>query len=118
MTAIIDAETAGFRKTVWVAHHRRADIYLGLIPSLISNAFPGKVKDQINENYAHGGGYSAFGHSQWVFDPLTMTLSFPGDPVFTPKASALIGDERVIVYEAGVVAILQPDGSFEVTRMD
>jgi len=42
----------------------------------------------------------------------------PGDPPFKPLAQAKLRDELIVLYEADFVAVIQPDRSFEVARMD
>ena len=46
------------------------------------------------------------------------TLHYPGDPDFEPLAAVWLRREVIMVYECSIVAIVQPDGSFEVARMD
>jgi hypothetical protein len=47
------------------------------------------------------------------------SLRFPGDPPFLPAAACAFGDELVIFYpQCSLLAVLQADGSFEVTRVD
>jgi len=91
---------------------------LGLIPNFLSLDDPGTVAEQLNRNYAHGGGWSPFGKSQWQMDPNTFTLKYPGDPAMLPIASTTLRDERVFVYPHAFVAIVQKDGTFEVSRLD
>jgi hypothetical protein len=45
-------------------------------------------------------------------------LKFPGDPLLAPICELRMRDERIVLYPASVVAIIQPDGSFEVSRLD
>jgi hypothetical protein len=50
---------------------------------------------------------------------MTMTLHYPGDPPFKPAAMTTIGDEQVFFYPSGAwLLILQPNGDYEVTRVD
>jgi hypothetical protein len=46
-------------------------------------------------------------------------MRFPGDPPFKPAAFTKIGSEMVIFYpNCSLLAIVQPDGTYEVTRVD
>lgn len=87
--------------------------YIGIIPQMLHDDRP--VREQLNEGYAHGGGWQPF-------DGFTMDeagrLCFPGDPPQSPRVWTDYGSERIIFYDHAWVAILQRDGSFEVARMD
>lgn len=96
-------------------HPRATMDHLGLVPEFFWEADPRPAKEQINERYAHGGGWfpiEGFEHRGLG------SIKYPGDPVMTPLASAQLHDETIYVYESGWTMILQPDGSYEVTRMD
>jgi hypothetical protein len=98
---------------------------VGFIPNMISADDPRPLKEQIAENYAHGGGWSPMDH--WKLDPATGTITYPAvsvddDPeepeVYKPIAKAVVRDETFYVYHLAWVCIVQKDGSFEVSRMD
>ena len=56
---------------------------------------------------------------KWKFNPETMVLRFPGDPPFKPLAFTKVNDETVIFYPScSLLCIVQPDGNWEVTRVD
>jgi len=75
------------------------------------------VKDQLNDRYAHGGGYSPL--PGFKLDRMTMSIRWPGDPPLRPSAMTMIGAEKVFYYHYGCwLLILQPDESYEVTRVD
>ena len=89
--------------------------HLGLIPMMFSAFDPAPAKDQIDRNYSHGGGY----RPQRGFKALSRgRIQYPGDPPMNPLFEGLLRDETIRVYESGWVAVVQKDGSFEVTRMD
>jgi hypothetical protein len=47
------------------------------------------------------------------------TLRFPGDPPYRPAAAADFNGELVIFYPScSLLAVIQQDGKFEVTRVD
>lgn len=89
--------------------------YLGMIPYFLTPADPRPAREQFDENYQHGGGWKVFkGHSM---DP-DGTLHYPGDPALPPLAEAKLRDETIRFYDYAWVSITQPDGTFEVCRMD
>lgn len=46
------------------------------------------------------------------------SLVYPGDPPVQPLAQAKLRHELVVFYPHSWVAVIQPDRSFEVCRMD
>ena len=90
--------------------------YLGLLPEIIQSTDPLPVREQIAEHYAHGGGYSPM--DGWTLDTASNNISYPGDEPLIPRASLLVRDELVIVYDYAFVAIIQKNGDFAVQRMD
>ncbi len=107
-----------FNGMKWTELKRDEYDRLGLLPQIILNIDPRPVKEQVADRYAHGGGWHPFGQGKWKFDPVRHTLKYPGDPVFHPYWVTEVRDETVYVYQSGIVAVVQKDGSFEVTRMD
>jgi hypothetical protein len=89
---------------------------LGYIPQIIFAGDPRPVHEQINDRYAHGGGFKPM--KGWSFDPKTHYLRYPGDPAYRPLARAEINDEMVYVYPHAWVCVVASDGTFEVSRMD
>ena len=88
---------------------------LGFLPELISDRDPRPAAKQLDETYAHGGGW----------DPLpgfklgpNYSLKYPGDPPLRPLAMAKLRDEKLVFYHHSYLAVFQPDGSFEVSRVD
>ena len=100
---------------IWVLRDpRTTPEALGLIPSFLSADDPRPAREQFHERYVFGG---------WQpIAALTLIagecLKYPGDPPLWPIAETQLGDERIILYPASIVAIVQPDGSFEAARMD
>lgn len=87
---------------------------VGFIPSFLDNDDPRPAREQFHEGYAHGGGW----RSMKGFTRDGMTLTYPGDPPFMPIAAIPFRNETVLIYRHGIVAIIQQDGSFEVSRLD
>ena len=88
---------------------------LGRIPGMLDVSNPAPARDQFNANYQHGGGWRPR-------DKFTLgdddSLGYPGDEPLHPLAEITFRDERVLIYESNFVAVIQPDRSFEVCRMD
>jgi hypothetical protein len=88
---------------------------LGLLPDFLSDRDPRPAAAQIDQNYAHGGGW----RPQQGFTLLpSKTLTYPGDPPLQPVAMTRLRDETLLFYPHAILAIVQPDGAFEVCRVD
>jgi hypothetical protein len=89
---------------------------LGLLPHFLNDRNPLPARQQFNDAYAHGGGWIPFpGHT---FDSVTHALKYPEDPKMLPLAMMTLRTERIYFYENAWVCIVQPDGTYEVSRMD
>lgn len=104
--------------TVWIILDSRFHpTGLGYLTDFLLESDPRPIRDQLNERYAHGGGYSPI--EGIAFDPSTGALTFPGDPTLFPSAMAQFNSETVIFYQScELLVIIQPDGSHEVTRVN
>jgi hypothetical protein len=89
---------------------------LGYLPSFIDPADPRPAREQINERYAHGGGWYPVQGYKLLTD--NNSLHYPGDPPLHPVAFTSLRDEVIILYPHSWVAIVQPDKSYEVSRVD
>ena|ERR1700761_2586873 len=98
----------------WEQIHPKANYgHLGYIPDFLNVLDPRPAKEQFAEKYISG--WSPFkGHTKMEDD----SLQYPGDPPMKPMWKAKLRDETIIVYQHAWVAIIQPDGSYEVARMD
>lgn len=88
---------------------------LGFLPLMFDERDPRSAAEQLNANYAHGGGYDPQPGFTMAKDG---TLTYPGDPPMPPLAVAELHDELLMFYECEYLAIVQNDGSFAVTRVD
>jgi hypothetical protein len=89
---------------------------LGFLPDILDAGDKRPVKDQLEDRYAHGGGWRPIKGFTMDNDRV---LHFPEDPPFHPAAMTAIGDEIVIFYpNCSLLAVIAKDGSFEVTRVD
>lgn len=89
--------------------------HLGFIPTFISENDPRSAREQFDANYAHGGGW--YPMSKWKLNP-DNSLKYPEDPPLEPWAMMQLRHESIFMYASGFVAIVQPDRSFEVARLD
>jgi hypothetical protein len=100
---------------IWKLFHPAATPdSLGFIPSFFDEDEFLTAREQIDLNYAHGGGWRPF-------PGVTMDegcLRYPGDPPFPLLAEAKFRDETIRLYLGSWLAIIQPDGSYEVAKID
>jgi hypothetical protein len=103
---------------VWVALDKRfRPEHLGFLPDILTDHDSRPVKQQLEDRYAHGGGWRPINGMR--LDRKTMIMRFPGDPPFKPAALTQIGEEVVIFYpQCSLLAVIQPDGKYEVCRVD
>ena len=95
-------------------HPRASWDHVGEIPNWLSEANPKTATQQLHEGYYYGG-WQPFNGFKLNSDN---SLSYPGDPPQKPIAEMRLRDELILVYEHAWVAVIQPDRSFEVCRMD
>lgn len=97
-------------------HPRATSDHLGLIQDFILDEDPRSAKEQLHAAYAHGGGWIPF--KGFHLDMGTKDITYPGDEALPPLWYRRLRDEQIFVYPHAWVLILQPDGSYEVARMD
>lgn len=98
----------------WILlHNGMTAEHLGLIPSFLDRDDPRPAKEQFAEAYIGG------------WRPLTSfkkldnhAIQFPGDLPLKPIAVTHLRNEVIVLYPYSWVGIFQPDGSFEISRMD
>ena len=88
---------------------------LGFIPDFLSEYDPRPAVEQLDENYSHGGGWRAFEGFTMLPDG---NMQYPGDLPTTLLAEGKLREEIIRFYDYSWVAVVQPDGSFTVARMD
>jgi hypothetical protein len=93
---------------------------LGLIPLFLSENDPRPAKEQLHENYLHGGGWRPFEGFILGFFNLSGAafLDYPGDLPMREVGRAELRSELIIVFECSWVCIVQPDDTYEIARMD
>ena len=103
--------------SIWVQLDPNFDMRgLGFLPGFLRPRDGRTVKEQLEARYAHGGGWRPI---QGFTMRRDRTLDFPDDEPFEPSAMTVIGDETVIFYAyCELISVIQPDGSFEVARVN
>ncbi len=99
---------------VFILDGRATPDHFGLIPDFLDADNPAKAVEQLDNNYRHGGGW----RPMKGFEMKEYVLQYPGDPPLKPLGYMRLRDERIFVYQHGIVAVVQPDLSFEAARMD
>jgi hypothetical protein len=103
------------RQVPWrMLHPRMTMEHLGFIPGWLHEDDPRDARAQLDAGYIFGG-WDPFPGFTLAEDN---SLHYPGDPPTVPLAAALLRDELIVFYEHAWVAVIQPDRSFEVCRMD
>ena len=119
-------------RVVWVIKMPNASEHLGMLPAIISS-FEDRVADQLNNRYAHGGGYHPWGKGEFSlvdvglnaslqtgeFKELHWTDGVETDDPFKEIARTETRHERVYLFEACILAIVDKvTGELNVTRVD
>jgi hypothetical protein len=91
--------------------------HLGLIPTFLWPNDPRPAREQFDERYAHGGGWKPMPSEDWIVleNAVRYRLDDRGRALL---AVAEFGNETIRIYDGAWVSITQPDGSFEIARMD
>lgn len=88
---------------------------IGQIAFWLDDADPRPAAEQLDEHYAHGGGWHPFDGFVLHKDS---SIKYPGDPAMKPIAAIAFRKELILFYPMAWVMILQRDGTFEICRMD
>jgi hypothetical protein len=100
---------------IWVMlHPRMTPEHLGHLPGFLSEADGRTAAEQFNDRYQFGGWRPLNGFKLKEDN----SLEYPGDQPLKPLAHVRLRDELVVLYRHDWVAVIQPDRSFEVCRMD
>lgn len=101
----------------WIMVHPQMTLdHLGYIPSFLNENDPRSAREQFDANYRHGGGWTSFEGFTMLPDN---SLSYQGDPPVPLLAYTRLHDKEVIrFYLHSWVAIVQPDGTYDIARLD
>lgn len=93
---------------------------VGFIPTMLSEHNPKKAAEQLDDGYQHGGGWRSFkGFTLHMDEPESKWyIEYPDDPRTRVLAKAKLRDELILICENAWVVVVQPDGSYEISRMD
>ena len=90
----------------------------GIIPTFLDPGDPRPAKEQFDAQYM--GGWNSFEGFKW--DKKNEILSYgegeDADPPMKPISMLLFRDEVVVLFPSAWVMIIQPDESWEISRMD
>lgn len=92
---------------------------VGFIPQFLDESDPRSAVEQIDTAYQHGGGWRDFKGFQLAGgggDPYFLT--YPGDPHMRELSRATLRDETLVFFKCSWLAVIQPNGSFRVARLD
>jgi hypothetical protein len=101
----------------WEPLHPKFRPYmLGSLPAWLHLDDPRPAAEQLDAGYKFAGGWqpSRLPHTLGADN----SLHYPGDPPLHPLACARLRGELVVFYAGSWVAIIQPDRTFQVCRMD
>ena len=98
-----------------IIQNRILQDWLHVIRRMLDTDDPRPAREQVNDNYPYGGGWQPFPGFTLAANN---NLLYPGDPPMRPRAYTQLRDEQVVLYDHDWIAIIQPDRSFEVARMD
>lgn len=101
---------------IWKFMHPQATLeMLGHIPSFLNENDPRPAVEQLDQNYRHGGGWSSFLGFTMLPDG---NLQYSNDPPVRALAETTLRNEIVRFYDHSWVAIIQQDGTYDISRMD
>jgi len=102
-------------------HPHMTHAHMGYIPGWLSWADERSAKEQIGANYIGGWfPYNGFqlDENNVLHDNLPTSKYESKDPPLYPLAQAHLRDELIVFYDHAWVAIIQPNRSYEVARID
>jgi hypothetical protein len=104
----------------WYLAPRVSPESLGFIPSFLSREDEAGAQAQLHRNYIYGGfqSFPGFTLVRLGSDPLSWILAYPEDPPVRALAYTRLREETIILFQYSWVAVVQPDFSFTVARMD
>ncbi len=95
------------------------DIYAaGIIPQMLRDGAPLTALEQLDQGYAHGGGWQEFDGFDVTDNGDSVTLRYPGDPPYHSVARVTINGSRVFVLPYAWVCVITQGGVPHVARMD
>lgn len=96
-------------------HNIPIESIVGNIKYFANEDDPIPLREQFHKNYSFGGGWNPFEGFKMNKDK---DLIYPDDLPLYPLATAKFRNQEVVMYQHAWVAIVEEDGSFEISRMD
>ncbi len=91
----------------------------GEIPFFADESDPRPLVEQLDEGYAHGGGWRSFSGFELRKNGMgKYALAYPGDPLMREMARAPFRNQLVVLFESAWVGIIENDELVDVSRMD
>lgn len=93
----------------------------GYLPHILQADDPRPAAGQLADRYAHGGGYTPYPDGDWTYVPGDpASLHYPGDPPFYEISRTVLplSGQLILLFQYSILAIVELDGSFAVTRAD
>ena len=90
--------------------------YAGLIPSFLAANDPRPLRTQLNENYAHGGGWRPT--RGFKFNRKTWAIRYKDDKPMQPLGGAALNGELCVIYPDAWVMVMHGDDEREIARLD
>lgn len=104
--------------TIWRERYPGA---AGIVPEFLDPYNALSAKAQIDQAYAHGGGWRDFDGFTVRIDwaaPENSELLYPGDPPVKAKAFCFFGEELIVLYDYDWCSVSHPSGTCYVARLD
>lgn len=97
--------------------------YVGAIPTWVNPKDPTHLKDQINRNYAHGGGWHDFkGFKATITEDFFLQIKYPGDPAYLEVARGMVYRDglkkmdMIVMFKHSWVMVVE-DGAVDYSKM-
>lgn len=90
----------------------------GYLPLMLNASDPRSVQEQLNETYAHGGGWNSFSGFSLLEDGKTYSLSYPSDPPLPEISRAEFRDQLLVLFQYSWLAIIEDGKLIDVARVD
>lgn len=90
----------------------------GYLPLMLNASDPRSVQEQLNESYAHGGGWNSFSGFTLVERAGKYALSYPDDPLMTEVSRAQFRDQLLVLFQSAWLGIIEDGKLLDVARVD
>ena len=101
----------------WLMLHPAGIDLVGYIPQIIRADDERPVVAQVNDRYAHGGGWNSF--KGFKLTRGEMALKYPGDPALKPVAMLKVSEkETVYIYQHAWVLVDRGGEDWDIARLD